>query len=129
MFSALVVDDEDDICDFLNEKFEELEVEVKTVTTGEQAVEWIHERKWDIAVVDLKLSTPLTGLDVIKAIRESSPSTIVYAMTGYVDIGLKQQAENLGVKDYLSKPSDIMPDAFLKKMKSAIATLESRPRA
>ncbi len=108
MKKALVVDDEEDIGRDLKEDLERLGFSAKTAFFGEQALVLIENEKWDLAVIDLRLATKVTGLDVIKALREKQPDAIVMAMTGYVDVGLKQQAEKLGVHEYLLKPDDVL---------------------
>lgn len=116
MANILIVDDEEDICDFLSDILQKMGVAVKYVFSGEEALKLIAGEKFDIAFVDLKLSTSITGLNVIKAIRDRCPQTIVAAMSGYIDVGLAQETRHLGVSDYLEKPRDIQPDAFAKKV-------------
>ena len=121
MKKALVVDDEEDICDFLTQIFrEKLGFDVEALLSGEKALESIEKNEFQICVVDLKLSTSVTGLDVIKAIRMKWPRTIVVAMSGYIDIGLRQKAEHLGVTGFFEKPQDIRPDIFEAKIKALI---------
>ena len=121
MKKALVVDDEEDICDFLTQIFrEKLGFDVEALLSGEKALESIEKNEFQICVVDLKLSTSVTGLDVIKAIRMKWPRTIVIAMSGYIDIGLRQKAEHLGVAGFFEKPQDIRPDIFESKIKALI---------
>ncbi len=116
MDSVLLVDDEEDICDFLSSVLQKMGLDVKYAFSGEDALALIEKQKFVIAVVDLKLSTSITGLNVIKAIRDKSPQTLVAAMSGYVDVGLAQETRHLGVCDYLEKPRDIQPDIFSKKI-------------
>jgi YesN/AraC family two-component response regulator len=59
-------------------------------------------------------------LNVIKAIRDKHPKTLVAAMSGYVDVGLAQETRHLGVSDYLEKPRDIQPDNFMKKVQALL---------
>ncbi len=112
MNRALVVDDEEAICECLKEELEELGFEVAVRMTGEEAIALIDKEPLKIAVVDMRLATEVTGMDIIKALRAKQPETIVLAMTGYVDIGLKQKTESLGVSGFLEKPNDIQPDVF-----------------
>ncbi len=122
MISTLIVDDEEDLCDFLAGILRErMGLDVKFALSGEEALRLIHEREWHIALIDLKLVTAVTGLDVIKAIRDQWPRAIVLAMTGYVDVGLRQKAEKLGVADYLEKPDDIEPNVLIDKIQALIS--------
>ncbi len=120
MANILIVDDEEDICDFLSDILQKMGLGVKYVFSGEDALRLIENEKFEIAFVDLKLSTSVTGLNVIKAIRDKCPRTLVAAISGYVDVGLAQETRHLGVSDYLEKPRDIQPDNFMKKVQALL---------
>jgi DNA-binding NtrC family response regulator len=121
MNKAMVVDDEEDICEFLTQILKEkFEFDVEAALSGEKALELVEKNEFQICVVDLKLSTSVTGLDVIAAIRKKWPSAKVVAMSGYVDIGLRQKAEHLGVIGFFEKPQDIRPDVFETKIKALL---------
>jgi len=121
MNKAMVVDDEEDICEFLTQILKEkFEFDVEAALSGEKALELVEKNEFQICVVDLKLSTSVTGLDVIVAIRKKWPSAKVVAMSGYVDIGLRQKAEHLGVIGFFEKPQDIRPDVFETKIKALL---------
>lgn len=124
MPDVLVVDDEEEICEMLREELEKKNFSVASAGSGEEALRLLNEKKWDAAIVDLKLATAITGLEVIKAVRAKWPRAAVFAMTGYVDVALKQEAERLGVKGYLAKPDDIVkPDVLAGKLQSAMGQL------
>jgi ActR/RegA family two-component response regulator len=116
VFDALVVDDEEDICGHLKDELDSLGLAAVSATTGEEALRLGEANEWKLCVIDLKLATAVTGLDVIKSIRARRPKAVVIAMTGYVDLGLKQETERLGVAAYFGKPDDIRPDVFKKKI-------------
>lgn len=121
MKKAMVVDDEEDVCEFLTQILKEkLEFDVEAALSGEKALELVANNEFQICVVDLKLSTSVTGLDVIAAIRKKWTRTKVVAMSGYVDIGLRQKAEHLGVMGFFEKPQDIRPDVFETKIRALI---------
>jgi len=115
MINLLVVDDEKEICTFLKEWFEEKDFSVDFAVTGEEALRLIKEKTWHLALIDLKLATSVSGLDVIEAILRKHPKTIICAMTGYVDVSLRFKAEHLGVSEFLEKPDDIEPEKLHEK--------------
>ena len=123
MVNALVVDDEEDICDFLKGELEEFQFEVFTALTGEKAIYLADEKRIDFSIVDLRLSTAVTGLEVIRYLQKKWPGTVVAAMSGYVDIGLRQETGKLGVHTYFVKPDDVQPSVFRQKIQ---ALLEKR---
>ena len=124
MFDALVVDDEEDIGEILKEELEELGLVTIAVATGEAALKLTEMNEWKLCLVDLKLATSVTGLDVIRAIRERRPKALVIAMTGYVDVSLRQETEKLGVAAYFAKPDDLRPEVFRRKIKAVLDPLE-----
>lgn len=124
MIHMLIVDDEEDIGEYIADVVRDLKLDtVKSVVTGEQALELIGERDWSVIMVDLKLSTAVTGLDVMRAAREKNKNTIVIAMTGYIDIDLKQKVDKLEVFDLLEKPAGLAPGPLTAKLKEALAKL------
>ena len=126
--TVLIVDDEEDICDFLCQILNRLGLETAFAVTGEQAVELIAKKHWHLCVIDLKLSTAVTALDIMKAVREKSPDTIVVAMSGYIDLKLREQAEKFGVHDYLEKPGDLGPEVFSEKIKTLLSNMGPDPK-
>ncbi len=124
MPNVLLVDDEEDICDFLKEQLEGVGYQVFTAFSGEKAIEIIRNQQLDLAVIDLRLSTVLTGIDVIKAVQEKWPEATVIAMSGYVDINLRQETGRLGIEAYFVKPDDVHPEIFVRKIKELL----SRPK-
>lgn len=113
--SVLVVDDEEEICDYIRDILAEEGCSVKQAFCGEDVPKLISNKNFDIAFVDLKLSTAVSGLDVIKSLRQNYPKIKVVAMTGYVDAHLKHQIEDLGVSLFLEKP--FSPDHITKAVK------------
>ena len=120
MLNALIVDDEEDICELLREALEKFELNTRYTLTGEEAVQRIRNQEFRLCIVDLRLSTGITGLDVIQIIREHSPKCLIVAMTGYVDIGLRQAAEKIGIDAFLTKPDDLRQNVFDEKIKNLL---------
>ena len=122
MDNVLIIDDEEDICLYVKETLEEIDLHAEIALTGERGIELAHKVPFKLAIVDLKLATMMSGIDVIKALKEKSPKTIVMTMTGYIDDALKQETETLGVRYYLEKPKDIFDDDLLKsKVQTALS--------
>ena len=100
----LVVDDEEEICDYIRDILQEEGCRVKHAFCGEDVPKTLVDENFDIAFVDLKLSTAISGLDVIKFLKEAYPKTRIIAMTGYVDSHLRHETDHLGVSLFLEKP-------------------------
>ncbi|MBI3313276.1 MAG: response regulator [Candidatus Omnitrophica bacterium] len=121
MIRALVVDDEEEIAVILKETLEELGAQTRMVHSGDAALKIIESEALDLLVCDMRLSTKISGLDLISAAKKKSSKTLVASMTGYVDIALQQAAEKLGVDLYLMKPDDLKPEIFEQKIRTLLA--------
>ena len=79
-------------------------------------------RVYDIVLLDLRLR--MEGLTLLKWIREISPDSVVFMMTGYADIHTAVQAIRLGAADYLEKPVD---PVMLKEKIEEVIKKKDRP--
>ena len=70
---------------------------------GEEAIDAAERQHFDIALVDLYM-TPISGMDVLRAITASSRETLVVVMTGNPTVASSLDALRAGAWDYLPKP-------------------------
>ena len=70
---------------------------------GDEAVELVKRRKFQIILVDLYM-TPISGMDILKAALEAHKDTIVVVMTGNPSVTTSIEALRAGAWDYLPKP-------------------------
>lgn len=83
-----------------------LQMDGHTVTSsgrGEEAIELLRRRRFDIVLVDLYLS-PVSGMEILKAAVEAHPGIIVVVMTGNPSVASSIEALRAGAWDYLPKP-------------------------
>lgn len=106
MAKLLIVDDEVGIVDEVSGFFSEEGFDVSTADSGTDGIRLINEVKPDILILDIKLPD-ISGLDVLKHCKEHSPLTKVIVVTGYVDQGIIDKAEELGRDSFLQKPFDL----------------------
>jgi len=76
---------------------------VTFIGRGDEALEMVRRRKFDIVLVDLYL-TPVSGIDILKATLETHRDTIVVVMTGNPSVTSSIEALRSGAWDYLPKP-------------------------
>ncbi len=74
--------------------------------SAEDAVLWLSSHQADLAFVDIRLPHA-SGLDLLKALRESHPDLIVVMMTANADVRTAVQAMKDGASDFLIKPLDL----------------------
>lgn len=99
----MVVDDEKLVRDFLVETLKRKKYEVQAFDTGQKALSYLKDNKVDLAITDMKMPG-LTGMDVLKKIKEISPTTIVIIITAYGSIENAVEAMRMGAFNYLIKP-------------------------
>jgi DNA-binding NtrC family response regulator len=76
---------------------------VATIGRGEEALEAVRRRKFDLVLVDLYMSQ-VSGLDILRAVLEANKDTIVVVMTGNPSVTSSIEALRIGAWDYLPKP-------------------------
>jgi two-component system, sensor histidine kinase and response regulator len=77
--------------------------EVETFEDGTQGLVGVAELKPSLVVVDLKMPG-LSGMDVIRRVREIDPEIVLVVITGYATIGTAVEAMKSGAYDFLPKP-------------------------
>jgi len=76
---------------------------VEVTGRGDEAIEMIRRLRFDIMFVDVYM-TPVSGIDVLKTVMATSPTTLVVLMTGNPSVDSSIEAMRIGAWDYLSKP-------------------------
>jgi len=99
----LVADDEPLMRDFLCETLRRRNYEVVTASDGQQAMNLINEKNFDLILTDLKMPKA-SGLDIIRHVKSRSPQSMVIVMTAYGTVESAVQAMREGAYDYLTKP-------------------------
>lgn len=84
--------------------FEELDYRVTIVSTPEEAFSRASHTKFDLIITDYKMGS-MTGVDLIKALREHRITTPVILLSGFVDaLGLDES--NTGADMVIQKSSN-----------------------
>ena len=100
---VLVVDDEKDFLEALVTRLELRGMDVRGVISGNEALETLAERSFDVVVLDIKMPG-MDGIDVLRAIRREHAGTAVLVLTGHASQELSEEGRSLGAFDYLIKP-------------------------
>ena len=102
--TILVVDDKPESLEFIAEYLLRPNGYVPlTASSGQQGLEMALTEKPDLMILDLKMPE-LSGLEVLRTLREKQADTPVILMTAYGTEEDIVSAFRLGAKDYLSKP-------------------------
>ncbi len=121
MARILVVDDEQDILDFLAEDFGGKGLNVDTALNGQEALESIMANLPDLVFLDVRMPG-MDGIAVLKKIKEIDPAMKVVMMTAVQDEEVIEQAMSLGALDYILKPIslDYLDDVIMAKISGLV---------
>ena len=78
---------------------------VETVESGEAALAKVESRHYEIILLDIKMEG-ISGLEVLRKVKESDPDVAVVMITAYGSIATAIEAMKNGAHDYLLKPFD-----------------------
>lgn len=99
----LIVDDDVNLCRHLKSFFERQKYTVETAHDGSKAVATAMNFHPHLMFLDIGLPG-MSGIQVLKEIKEKDPSVRVIMITGQTEDELMRQARLLGADDYVTKP-------------------------
>ena len=99
----LIIDDDTSLRRVLEYNLQEEGYEVITAADGEAGLALFAESSPALVVTDLKMPG-ISGFQVLAAIKERSPATLVIVITAFGAIDTAIEAMKLGAYDYITKP-------------------------
>ncbi len=102
--TVLVVEDDDNIRDFLQEVLEDFVVSI--ASDGDEAIEKIRANKYDLVITDLRMPS-VPGEEVVSFIHKNQPTTKVIVISGYSSQYAVNQSVKNGASAFISKPFSI----------------------
>ena len=102
----LIVDDEKNIRLTMSQSLESLGIPIRTAVNGEDALQMIRgssEIQYGLVFLDLKMPG-MSGMDVLRRIREERPKVRVIIITAHGTIDSAVEAMKLGAVDFIRKP-------------------------
>jgi DNA-binding response OmpR family regulator len=124
----LLVDDEVDFVKTLAQRLRMRNLKAETAYDGKQALSFAKEQEPDVIVLDLKMPG-MDGIEVLRQIKKIYPATQVIILSAHGSERDKEEAEKLGVYDFLKKPVDIetlmyqIRAAYKKKMEKTMSAI------
>lgn len=86
------------------EKFlKDYDVDLNTFGDGQDGLEALIEKEWDIALVDINIPT-LNGYEIVTSVRKIHPTKPIIAVTASELSEIKERAVKAGITDVLIKP-------------------------
>jgi DNA-binding response OmpR family regulator len=114
---VLVIDDEASVNNNIRKILTKKGFSIDQAMTKEEALRRIQNKAYRLVLLDLKIPG-VQGLELLQAIREKSPETLVIIITGYASIETAKESARLGAVDYLPKP--FTPDEIRTVTENAI---------
>lgn len=101
----LAVDDQPYFRAFVEGMLTEEGYEVRTASSGADALRWLERERFDVVLTDLVMPE-MDGSELVRRIREREPGQEVVVVSGVGDVKTAVDAMKLGATDYLLKPID-----------------------
>jgi two-component system nitrogen regulation response regulator NtrX len=125
--SILIVDDESGIRESLGALLRDEGYEVEVTSTGEDCLEQIERRNFDLVLLDVWL--PKTdGLATLEAIQARESAPVVIMISGHGNIETAVRATKLGAFDFVEKPLSLDKIVLVVRNALEYVRLESENR-
>ena len=105
-FTILIVDDERTLARSIKLFLADHGYEAEVAENGEKALELLERLRPDLVFLDMNLPG-ISGIDLLKRIKEYDRNIAVIIMTAYGSIEGAVEAVKLGAFDYIKKPVDL----------------------
>lgn len=116
----LIVDDDSQILDIASRMLVQLGYTVDSVSSGEQAVEFLNEQSVDLILLDMLMEPGMNGYQTYKKIVIQKPRQKAIITSGFSESTDVKAAVQLGVHGFLKKPYVI--EQLGKLVKEALAS-------
>jgi DNA-binding response OmpR family regulator len=117
MAEILVVDDDKDLRESMAEVLTGGGFAVAEAARGEEALELIENRTFDLVLLDLVMPG-LSGMEVLGRIRQKLPRMPVIIITAFASVENAVEAMRRGATDYVTKPFRV--DALLASVRRSL---------
>lgn len=101
---VLLIDDHEMYLKYVSREFVRVGVQVSAAQTLADAVELVREHRPDVALVDLFLTPPESGLDVIRALKDEDPNLFCILVSAHLSVAHAMMGVRAGADDVFIKP-------------------------
>jgi two-component system, NtrC family, response regulator HydG len=122
----LLVDDSPDTLEVLERNLAHHGYGVIAVTGGREAMKRLEAERFDLVVTDMRMPE-MSGMDLVRYVREVLPDTEVMMITGYATIESAVEAVKTGAEEHLAKP--FTDEELLEAVGRTLAKLHARRAA
>jgi|GEM_PF-700857 len=100
----LVIDDEENQRAVLCQMLDILGYEAVSVSSGENAVEYLKDHKVDLLLLDMIMDPGINGSETLYRIKKNSHNQRAIIVSGFAETKEVAKAQELGAKQFLKKP-------------------------
>ena len=104
--NVLVVDDDEDIRDYMELFLQDSGYQVTTTSDGHLAIDLLRKTTFHLAIVDIMMPA-LSGIELLEEIRRLDDDLPVIVFTGHPTVETAIQAMRFEVSDYVRKPFEV----------------------
>ncbi len=115
--NILIIDDEETMRDSCRQTLSRDGHRVEAAENGSKGLAFLEAESFDLVILDLKMPG-LSGMDVLRRIKEDDPEAVVIVITGYATIESAVEAMKSGAYDFIPKP--FTPDSLRAIVKRAL---------
>lgn len=114
----LVVDDDSVVLKAVTQILQREGYQVVAIDDAVEGLSMAKDPTIDVAMLDIKMPN-LSGLDLLKAIKQARPEVEVIMMTAFATVETAVEAVKAGAYDYLTKPFENIDEVSLTVAKAA----------
>jgi putative nucleotidyltransferase with HDIG domain len=114
---ALIVDDEQAVCELLREKLQGENYDCRICLNGNEALDLLHGERFDVILSDLRMPR-ISGLEFLERAKAECPYAAFILVTGEHDVRVGIEAMKNGASDYVVKPFKL--DEVFRRVTSAL---------
>jgi DNA-binding NtrC family response regulator len=115
--SVLLIEDDEMQLDVMRALLSDAGYQLYATADGPQGIDLYKDLRPDVVLLDLGLPS-MSGLEVLKKIREFDPAAKVIVVTGYGSVESAVLVLRYGAFDYFEKSHD--PSVLLEKIQTAL---------
>ncbi|MBL7178270.1 MAG: PAS domain S-box protein [Desulfobacteraceae bacterium] len=102
--SILIIDDVEEQRDIASGMLKKLGYSVTSVSSGEEAIEYMKDNSVDLLLLDMIMDPGIDGLDTYKRILKLHPKQKAIIASGFSETDRVKEAKRLGAGAYVKKP-------------------------
>jgi CheY-like chemotaxis protein len=102
--SILVIDDVAEQREIASEMLEKLGYSVTSVSSGEEAIDYMKDNLADLLVLDMIMDPGIDGLETYKRILKLRPGQKAIIVSGFTETDGAREVQKLGAGAYVKKP-------------------------